>query len=307
MYEEEADDTNTSAVTRGRRINKGFYASSDEEEPNKVLDIVDEYYKLLLEKLKNHLMLENVIRDEFAFTAYYNQMFEQLVDKLEKMSSNDATEYENLIKQAKFHLNTRYKDGMYAACPLFLLIFSTIFGNNMNFLSSHDVLVFVYLPPLSCTELFEFHQSQHELAPMARKYQELAVDKSQMFFLKDEVGDLFDSVDAEQNATIQQHEVKSLEQKAEVVNLHDEIQTKEQVSLPLWRRVIKFLSNFFPVLNWLPEYRFDFLNLIKNDIIAGVTIGAMLIPQGMGYAMIVGTPPSMYHSLVLSFYYFLLL
>jgi len=47
-------------------------------------------------------------------------------------------------------------------------------------------------------------------------------------------------------------------------------------------------KDFIPILNWLPEYdRFQF----KGDLIAGLTVGVMLIPQGMAYAMLAGMPP----------------
>ena len=45
---------------------------------------------------------------------------------------------------------------------------------------------------------------------------------------------------------------------------------------------------FFPALEWLTNYRKQFLS---GDISAGLTVGVMLIPQGMAYAMIAGLPP----------------
>ncbi len=43
-----------------------------------------------------------------------------------------------------------------------------------------------------------------------------------------------------------------------------------------------------PVLDWFPRYKKQDLN---GDIYAGITVGVMLIPQGMAYAMIAGLPP----------------
>ncbi len=48
------------------------------------------------------------------------------------------------------------------------------------------------------------------------------------------------------------------------------------------------LRRFFPVLSWLPAYKKSYL---QGDIAAGFTVGIMLIPQGMAYAMIAGLPP----------------
>jgi len=48
------------------------------------------------------------------------------------------------------------------------------------------------------------------------------------------------------------------------------------------------LANIFNILNWLPNYKKEYL---KGDVAAGLTVGVMLIPQGMAYAIIAGLPP----------------
>jgi SulP family sulfate permease len=47
------------------------------------------------------------------------------------------------------------------------------------------------------------------------------------------------------------------------------------------------LKNSIPILNWLPAYKKEWL---KGDLGAGLTVGVMLIPQGMAYASIAGLP-----------------
>ncbi len=48
------------------------------------------------------------------------------------------------------------------------------------------------------------------------------------------------------------------------------------------------LKQYIPITNWLPAYtKKDF----RGDLIAGLTVGVMLIPQGMAYAMLAGLPP----------------
>ncbi len=47
------------------------------------------------------------------------------------------------------------------------------------------------------------------------------------------------------------------------------------------------LKKFIPILSWLPAYQSKDL---KGDISAGLTVGVMLIPQGMAYAMLAGMP-----------------
>jgi sulfate permease, SulP family len=43
-----------------------------------------------------------------------------------------------------------------------------------------------------------------------------------------------------------------------------------------------------PIFEWLPGYSRANLN---GDLVAGLTVGAMLVPQGMGYALLAGLPP----------------
>ncbi len=47
------------------------------------------------------------------------------------------------------------------------------------------------------------------------------------------------------------------------------------------------IKSIFPILDWLPNYKKDW---IKGDLGAGLTVGVMLIPQGMAYASIAGLP-----------------
>lgn len=48
------------------------------------------------------------------------------------------------------------------------------------------------------------------------------------------------------------------------------------------------LKSFLPITDWLPQYNREQL---KGDLSAGLTVGVMLIPQGMAYAMLAGLPP----------------
>ena len=57
------------------------------------------------------------------------------------------------------------------------------------------------------------------------------------------------------------------------------------------------LKRYLPIFQWLPNYKKSYLS---GDISAGLTVGIMLIPQGMAYAMIAGLPPvfGLYASLI---------
>ena len=48
------------------------------------------------------------------------------------------------------------------------------------------------------------------------------------------------------------------------------------------------MRRWFPFLDWIPDYgRGDWM----KDLPAGLTVGVMLIPQGMAYALLAGVPP----------------
>ena len=48
------------------------------------------------------------------------------------------------------------------------------------------------------------------------------------------------------------------------------------------------IKRILPIFEWLPAYK---KSAFKGDLWAGLTVGVMLIPQGMAYAMIAGLPP----------------
>ncbi|MCE7990399.1 MAG: sulfate permease [Roseivirga sp.] len=60
---------------------------------------------------------------------------------------------------------------------------------------------------------------------------------------------------------------------------------------------MKSIRKYFPILEWLPQYK---KHQLQGDLFAGITVGVMLIPQGMAYALIAGLPPvyGLYASLV---------
>lgn len=48
------------------------------------------------------------------------------------------------------------------------------------------------------------------------------------------------------------------------------------------------MKTFIPILDWISRYS---MKQAKGDLSAGLTVGVMLIPQGMAYSMIAGLPP----------------
>lgn len=59
-----------------------------------------------------------------------------------------------------------------------------------------------------------------------------------------------------------------------------------------------YLSNLLPIVYWIHRYN---LTWLMSDIIAGVTVGIVAVPQGMGYAKIANLSPVSYY---LFFFFF---
>lgn len=65
----------------------------------------------------------------------------------------------------------------------------------------------------------------------------------------------------------------------------------------------KKLQKYIPILEWLPNYQWK--DHFHGDVIAGLTVGIMHVPQGMAYASLAGVPPvyGMYSSFFASTIY----
>lgn len=56
----------------------------------------------------------------------------------------------------------------------------------------------------------------------------------------------------------------------------------------MWQRAWGTLHHALYITEWLPDYT---RTALRGDATAGLTVGVMLIPQGMAYAVIAGVPP----------------
>ncbi|EAS33867.1 sulfate permease [Coccidioides immitis RS] len=57
--------------------------------------------------------------------------------------------------------------------------------------------------------------------------------------------------------------------------------------VPSGRQVLMFIVNIFPFLRWLTRYNVQWF---LGDLVAGVTVGAVVVPQGMAYAKLAELP-----------------
>ncbi|SCV04393.1 LAMI_0H15764g1_1 [Lachancea mirantina] len=68
------------------------------------------------------------------------------------------------------------------------------------------------------------------------------------------------------------------------------------------KTVIDYFIQLFPILKWLPHYN---LRWLYQDLVAGITVGCVLVPQSMSYAQIATLPPEygLYSSFIGAFIY----
>lgn len=48
------------------------------------------------------------------------------------------------------------------------------------------------------------------------------------------------------------------------------------------------LHRFMPITEWLPKYKSEY---ILNDVVSGLTVGTVVVPQSLAYAMLAGLEP----------------
>ncbi|XP_034048614.1 sulfate anion transporter 1 [Thalassophryne amazonica] len=71
-------------------------------------------------------------------------------------------------------------------------------------------------------------------------------------------------------------------------------------------RVQATLTGFFPVVRWLPKYKFR--EYVWGDVMSGLIVGIILVPQAIAYCLLAGVPPiyGLYTSFYANIIYFLM-
>jgi sulfate permease, SulP family len=60
--------------------------------------------------------------------------------------------------------------------------------------------------------------------------------------------------------------------------------------MPISTRLVSIAQQLLPVVDWLPAYR---RNWLVPDVLAGLAVWAVMVPEGMAYAGIIGVPSIM--------------
>ena len=59
-------------------------------------------------------------------------------------------------------------------------------------------------------------------------------------------------------------------------------------------RVRRYIGDRVPIVRWLPKYS---MKTLVSDVIAGLTVGMMVVPQSLAYANIAQVPPQVQSAL----------
>lgn len=58
--------------------------------------------------------------------------------------------------------------------------------------------------------------------------------------------------------------------------------------IPTGRQILAYAHNLFPFTHWIMRYNLQWLS---GDLVAGITVGAVVVPQSMAYARLANLAP----------------
>eukprot|EP01091_Cochliopodium_minus_P013015 TRINITY_DN4081_c0_g2_i1.p1 TRINITY_DN4081_c0_g2~~TRINITY_DN4081_c0_g2_i1.p1 ORF type:complete len:736 (-),score=133.69 TRINITY_DN4081_c0_g2_i1:339-2522(-) len=99
--------------------------------------------------------------------------------------------------------------------------------------------------------------------------------------------------------------VQNLTDSTLITQYKDIAPEKISIKRKLKRGFFSTIKGYFPWLVWFPVYAANWKSNLKGDLIAGITVGIMAIPQSLAYAILAGFPPvyGLYCSIVPIFVY----
>ncbi|QLG70947.1 hypothetical protein HG535_0A08940 [Zygotorulaspora mrakii] len=93
--------------------------------------------------------------------------------------------------------------------------------------------------------------------------------------------------------------IPSFEEEAVTIKEYFDHSVREKLTV---RSVGSYFTSLFPIIRWLPHYNFKWA---YADLVAGITVGCVLVPQSMSYAQIASLAPQygLYSSFIGAFIY----
>lgn len=223
--------------------------------------VVFDYYQVLLKQLKVIIRASDEEKDEedstlMTFSNFYHGLRHSLQLQLSSSNYEDKNALDMVLRQAKYQLFRSYYH---------ILISYHSKKENETLVQQ---LQYLFNP-------YELILNEHSIQIKDEQLTGVSLDSP-----RQSLSDMFPIASL--------YQVKS-EERDHIVSTSVEDKKLDEKK-PLYLRIYEYICMFLPILVWLPTYRKNLSNL-KNDIIAGITVGVLVIPQGMAYSLIAGMPP----------------
>lgn len=139
-----------------------------------------------------------------------------------------------------------------------------------------SLIYYIYLLPNAEDELYS-HSYFCQMANLLKKSSLSSVPDKDMSSL----------VDASVNSSIIQESTPLIPSEKKGIRLPERTYELEENFPCCYKPLQFFVLNRLPIIKWIPKYR---PRTFISDIIAGLTVGLMVVPQALAYASIAGLP-----------------